>query len=196
MKDFKIRVLFITEAAITDFVKCDLDILKKQFDLKVIKWAGSRNPLALLRMISGVLWADATFSWFAGYHAYWAVRLSKLFKKKSIVIVGGYEVARVPEIRYGALLYSDFARIVRYVLKNADKVLTVDEGLKKDAIENVGVVGDNILTVPTGYDSQLFKPAGEKEKLVMTVSFGNSWNRARLKGLDTFVKSAKYLYQI
>jgi len=31
--------------------------------------------------------ADVTFSWFAGYHGYWAVRLSKLFKKKLIVML-------------------------------------------------------------------------------------------------------------
>jgi len=49
-------------------------------------------------LFKGVLWADITFSWFADTHAFLAVLLSKLFRKKSIVVVGGYEVANVPEI--------------------------------------------------------------------------------------------------
>ncbi len=147
----------------------------------------------LLKILAGVLWADVTFSWFADINAYWAVRLSKIFKKRSIVIVGGYDVAKVPEIEYGLGINQKSAHRVKYVLENADKILTVDEGLKKDAIYNFGVIGDNIITVPTGYNSQRFKPEGEKEKLVITVSDGNSWSRARLKGLDTFVRSAKIL---
>lgn len=193
MKNFKIKILFISAAPITDFVKCDLDILKKQFDLKVIKWAGLINPLVLLRMISGVLWADTTFSWFADLNAFWAVRLSKLFRKKSIVIVGGYEVAKVPEIGYGLMLYPKFTHKVKYVLDNADKVLTVDDGLRMDAIKNAGASGKNIQTIPTGYDHELFKPGGNKENIVLTVSAGDSWSRARLKGLNTFVQSAKFL---
>ena len=46
----------------------------------------------MLSMIKGVLWTDVTFSWFAERHAYVAVLLSKIFKKKSIVVVGRYEV--------------------------------------------------------------------------------------------------------
>ena len=147
-------------------------------------------------MLAGVLWADITFSWFADTHAFWAVRLSKIFRKKSVAIVGGYEVAKVPEIGYGALLNPRSTRIVKYVLENADRVLTVDDSLKKDAIKNLSVTGKNIQTVPTGYDYEKFKPEGEKENLVLTVSVGDSWERVRLKGLDTFVKSAEFLSDV
>jgi glycosyltransferase involved in cell wall biosynthesis len=82
---------------------------------------------------------------------------------------------------------------VKYVLENADRVLTVDDGLKRDAIKNLGVDGKNIQTVPTGYDYEKFKPEGEKENLVISVSIGDNWERIRLKGLDTFVKSAEFL---
>ena len=133
----------------------------------------------MFKMLRGVLWADLTFSWFAGTHAFWAVRLSKIFKKKSIVVVGGYEVAKVPEIGYGAMLNSKSARRVKYVLENADKVLTVDDSLKRDAIKNLGVDGKNIQTVPTGYYYEKFKPEGEKENLVISVSVGDNWRREK-----------------
>jgi len=45
----------------------------------------------LIETIKGVLWSDVTFSWFADVHAFVAVLLSKMFRRKSIVVVGGYE---------------------------------------------------------------------------------------------------------
>ncbi len=50
----------------------------------------------LIETLKGVLWSGVTFSWFADVHAFAAVLVSKLFKRKSIVVVGGYEVAKVP----------------------------------------------------------------------------------------------------
>ena len=121
---------------------------------------------------------------------------SKLLRKKSVVVVDGYEVAKVPEINYGLMLNPKSARRVKYVLENADLVLTVDESLKKDAINNARVNGENILTVPTGYDYEKFRPVGGKENLVISVSVGDTWTRVQLKGLDTFVKSAEFLSDV
>lgn len=194
----EIKILFV-RPWISSFIQKDLELLRKHFDVRVVEGIilNKRKPKSTLnsvfKMIIGVLWADLTFSWFAGDHAFWTVRLSRMFKKKAIVVVGGYEVAKVPEIGYGLLLNPKSARIVRYILENADRVLTVEDSLKRDAIKNVGVNGKNIQTVPTGYDYEIFKPKGEKENLVITVFVGDSWLRARLKGLDTFVKSAKFL---
>ena len=194
----KTKILFISNVPITDFVKSDLEILKKNFDVRVVDFISNvRRPKdtieAMFNLIKGILWSDIAFSWFADIHAFWALRLSKLFKKKSIVIVGGFEVANVPEINYGLMRSKKSARKVKYVLKNADRVLTVDDSLKLEAINDARVDGENIITVPTGYDSNKWKFDGEKEDLVITACVGNSWNRARLKGLDTFVKSAKFL---
>jgi glycosyltransferase involved in cell wall biosynthesis len=111
------------------------------------------------------------------------------------VVVGGYEVAKVPEIGYGAMLNPKSARRVKYVLQNADTVLTVDDSLKMDAIKNVGVNGENIQTVPTGYDYEKFKPEGEKENLVLTVAYVNNITIKR-KGLETFIKVAEILPDI
>lgn len=196
MKGNKKRVLFIFGGILSPFKQKDLELLGKHFGVKVIKYEVKKHndyPGVLLKLLRGVFWADATFSWFAGEHAYWTVRFSKILRTKSIVVVGGGEVAKVPEIGYGSLLDPTGARIVKYVLDNADKVLTVDDGIERDAIRNVEVNGKNIQTVPTGYDYEKFKPKGEKGNLVITVSMGDSWRRVRLKGLDTFVKSAKFL---
>ena len=192
----KIKILFIRPSK-SSFIQRDLELLEEHFNVKVIDPVIRRKNLSgtfktLCIMLAGILWADVTFSWFASLHAYCAVRLSRLFRKKSIVVVGGYEVAKVPEIGYGALLYPRSAHRVKYVLGNADRVLTVDDSLKRDAITNLGVTGKNIQTVPTGYDYEKFKPEGGKENLVLTVAYVNNITINR-KGLGTFVKAAEYL---
>ena len=142
-------------------------------------------------MTKGVLWTDLTFSWFADTHAFLAACLSKIFNKRSIVVVGGYEVAKVPEIGYGAMLNTRSARRVKYVLENTYKVLAVSEFSKKEILKYTN--SKNVELVYNGVDCDKFKPKGEKENLIVTVSVGDNWKRIQKKGLDTFVKSAKFL---
>ena len=141
----KIKILFVCTSKLS-FIRKDLELLRKHFDVKVMDYfilSIRGRPKDTLRtiftLIKGILWADLTFSWFASTQAFWAVRLSKIFKKKSIVVVGGIDVAKVPEIGYGWMLNPRSARNVKYVLENVDRVLTVDESLKRDAIKNLDV---------------------------------------------------------
>ena len=188
----KIKILFVY-TSLSSFVKADLVILQRHFDVTPIQWRGRRD---ILRVIWHILRTDLSFVWFAGGHATRVVFFSKLFRKKSIVVVGGYEVANVPEIGYGLMISPKTARRVKYALENADKVLTVSDSLKMDAINNAEVDGKNILTVYSSYDSNKWKVKGEKEDLTISASVGDTWNRARLKGLDVFVESAKFLPNI
>lgn len=189
------KILFVY-AGMSSFIQRDLDLLKKHFDVRAIDFIFTKKNLkgtivSIFEIARGVLWADLTYSWFASTNAYYTVKFSKLFKKKSIVIVGGFEVAKVPEIEYGLLLES--AKMVRYIFENADILLTVDEGLRENAIRNLELTGENIQTVHLGFDSDRFTPLGRKDKLVLTVASGDGLERIPLKGLDTFVKAAEFL---
>ena len=98
----EIRILFVRPSK-TSFIQQDLELLRKHFNVRVVDFVLSRKKpkdtfKTAFGMIKGILWADVTFSWFAGIHAYVAVRLSKIFKKKSIVVVGGYKTANVSEM--------------------------------------------------------------------------------------------------
>lgn len=187
MEHYKIKILFVSADPITDFIKTDLDILKKHFDLRVIRWTGLINPMVLIKIMAEVLWADITFSWFADIHAFWAVLLSKIFRKKSIVVVGGYEVAKVPEIRYGGMLNPKSALIVKYVLDNADKLLAVSEFNKKEILKCTD--SKYVELVYNGVDCNKFKPLEKKEDLVVTVGSVTK-NICKLKGIHTFVKAS------
>ena len=194
MKRNKKRVLFIFGGILSPFKQKDRELLGKHFDVRVIKYEVIKYkdyPRVLLKLLRAVFWADVTFSWFAGEHAMWAVRLSKILRKKSIVVVGGGEVANVPEIGYGSLLDPTGARIVKYVLNNADKLLAVSEFNKKEILKYT--TPKNVELVYNGVDCDKFQPNGEKEDLVITVAHTISNGTIETKGLETFIKSAGYL---
>jgi glycosyltransferase involved in cell wall biosynthesis len=193
------RILFVhpTWAA---FIQADMDLLRKHYNVRVLDVSSRKKNFrgvlgTMYGMARGVLWADLTFCWFAERHAEWMVRISRILGRPSIVVVGGYEVAKVPEIGHGSLLDPKKAKMVKYILRRATKVLPVDESLKEDAMKNLGIDGKNLQTVHTGHDSEKFKPAGRKENMVLTVGFVDKVT-IRRKGLDVFVKAAGYLKDV
>lgn len=175
---------------LSSFVKQDLKILQYHYDVKAVQWTWT----GVLTLIKDVYKTDLCFIWFADIHAACTVLFSKLFGKRSIVVVGGYDVANVPEIDYGLMRHPISARRVKYVLENAEKLLAVSKSTKNEIINYSNK--RNIKIVYNGIDTNKFKPAGKKEDLVITVSVGSKFNRVRLKGLDVFVKSAKFLPHI
>ena len=161
----KIKILFVYRSLLS-FVKGDLEILRRHFEVFPVQWRGKRD---IPRIAQGVLKSDLTFSWFASDHAAVTVFFSKLFRKKSIVVVGGYDAAYVPEINYGAFTNIKGKIPAKYIYKNATKILVVDPSLKADIIKNAKLNGFNIDYLPTGYDPNYWKPGNKKEKIVLTV---------------------------
>lgn len=193
MDDKQIK-LFIVVPSMSTFIRKDIEIFQKHFDVRVHLYRGLKSlPLSLFMIFVGVLRSDVCYARFVDNHAFWTVIFSRLFRKKSIVVVGGYEVARIPGLKYGLNRSRFFPKVVRYVLSHADRILTVSNSLKEDAIINLGVNGNNIITVPNGFNSAVLHPRGEKEPSVLTVALCSKMEIARLKGIHTFIDTAKRL---
>ncbi len=180
----------------SSFVRQDFEILSRHFQIERV---GYKNPLDALRIAESIWRSDASFSWFASGHSFLAVLLSKMMRKKSIVIAGGYDVAFAPEIGYGQYTlgwhkrkYADFA------LKNSDLVLAVSEFTKAEVIARA--TPKKIDVIYNAVDTGKFKPAsgkeeGTREDLVLTVASGLR-NVIKLKGLDVFVEAAARLPEV
>ena len=52
-------------------------------------------------MIRGVLRADVVFGWFASWHTFFPITLAWLLRKPSVMIIGGFDTANMPDIGYG-----------------------------------------------------------------------------------------------
>ena len=154
-----------------------------------------KGKRAIPRNVSAVLRSDVAYCWFALDHAYGACRVARLVGKRCIVVVGGLDAAKRPDLNYGALLDPGMSRRTRYTLSHADRVLLVDDNLRSELAQNVGVERADFLTVPLGFDTDWFSPDGGARSTVLTVAIVTDVNIAR-KGLDVFIESARRLPEV
>jgi len=188
------KVLAIPEDDI--FLKRDVEILKNHFEIRTAPGFNRRRPItSTFRIFRGTLWADLTFSWFAGTHAFLTVLFSKVLRKKSVVTIGGYEVAKLPEIGYGSMSQPIYAHLVKFVLNHADKLFAVSEFHKAEVLKYAKSKNVKLIypSRPTDWDK--FRPSGEKQDLVITTGFIKQITIKR-KGFETFIMAAKYLPEV
>lgn len=169
------------------FVQKDIEILSSEFQVQTLCYS-SRSDV--LRLASKVARSAIVFCWFAWDQAAWAVRFSRLLGKKSVVIIGGFDVVHMPEIDYGNLLSKRSAGRTKYAILKSTRPIAVSESVRGDAVSLTG--RPDIDVVYHGFDSEKFRPAAEKQDLVLTVGDINESNLHR-KGLLTFLKAAELL---
>ena len=181
----KLKIAFIYYFY-SSFVKQDYKILSKHFDVIEVNY---RNIWDIFKISKGILKSDLCFSWFVSGHTFLAVLFSIIFRKKSIIIAGGGEVAPYIQSTLGwhKKIYMKFA------LKYADLVLPVSE-IISDEISRRWVEPKRMEVVYNGIDTEKFKPTSENANLsmqVLTVASGSG--RVNVKGLDVLIKTATYL---
>jgi glycosyltransferase involved in cell wall biosynthesis len=182
------------------FIKEDYLRLKIFFNINVVdpprKWSLPAWLKFLWLLLKNVRKSELTYCWFAGAPAAFAVLFSKLFGKKTIVMVGGWDASYFPEIHYGAFIKFKDRIPVKFVYKHVDKILVVAPFLKDDIVKYAKVKGDGIECVPTGFNPDYWKPDGKKENIVITVAGAKTLLNVKLKGLETFVRSAVHIPEV
>jgi glycosyltransferase involved in cell wall biosynthesis len=217
------RVLFIAPSRALTFVEHDVEILARGREVEVLTRQDlpSRRRLlpAVLRRFAARRY-DLLFIWFADpYDTPSLLRLARLFRVPSAVVVGGYEVTALPAIGYGALVGRRARRRLRLALRLAGAVLPTSRLLATEALA-LGAPAERIRVIPPGIDCDFFTPpeeerdgpaeiwsgpekergdpaeraqaAGPREPLVVTVGTISeaTW---QVKGLDVFATCARLL---
>lgn len=190
----EIKILFVRPFK-SSFIENDLEILKDNFSIRNIDFVFHYKKCfetfkSFIRLIKGLLWADLCFSWFAENHSFYMVKFTKFFRTKSIVVIGGFEVANGPEINYGSLIDKKAKKKVKYVIENADLILAVSKFNKEEVLKFT--TPKLLKLIYNGVDCNKFRPGGKKENIVVTTGFISEGTITR-KGLETFVKTAKLI---
>jgi glycosyltransferase involved in cell wall biosynthesis len=180
------RLLFIYPFS-SSYIQRDLEILKEEFEVTTLHYKGKKD---LFKLFRNVLKTDVNVSWFSLGHATTAVFFSRIVRKKSIVIAGGWDVVTMPEIGYGAMKGRRI-RKTQYALKKANKILAVSESTKEWVLK--WVERNDVVTLYHGFDTKTFAPKGGKEKMVITVGKLQNEVTIGIKGLETFLKTAELL---
>jgi glycosyltransferase involved in cell wall biosynthesis len=183
----RILLAHISQRHLPSFVLRDLRILQEEFDVTPLSFRGRRD---VLRLFAKVATHDAIVSWFAWDQAYWGSFAAGLFGRPSLIIAGGFDVVRMPEIDYGNLISEANAKRTRAALLRGDRVLAVSRSIAQDAATLSG--RRDIQVVYLGFDGGDFPFGPNKKRLVLTVGEVTSSN-VRRKGIGTFIRTASLL---
>jgi len=195
MKHYKINNVLFVSPSFSSFIEKDYQILRAKYRVKNVVYSHrcKKSLLSLIpRIIGGVLWADLTFIWFGSFHAFFAILFSKLMQKKSIVVAGGYDVAKMPEIDYGLINMKLWRLFSIFSFRFCDRILAVSQHTKREIIKNLNLNEKKIEVIHHGFDKNRFCLKGTKENVVITVAEVNS-RTLLIKGLTNFAKTAKLL---
>lgn len=195
------------------FVREDYDILSDEFTVKKLRFQLKKDVLTFfyyqvkgfLSLLFSIPKNDIIYIWFCDYHAFWSVLIAKLFRKKSVIVVGGFDAVKIPSIDYGLFMQNGIRqKLAKFAYKHCDKIIAVDQSLikgenvyaGKDSVSGVAHFVDNIedksWVVPTGYDDQKWKVKQKKEQ-VLTVALIKDKKVFLRKGIDLYLEVAKRL---
>ncbi|MXV38784.1 glycosyltransferase [Flavobacteriaceae bacterium Ap0902] len=148
---------------------------------------------------------DVVYIWFCDYHAFWAVLIAKIFNRKSVIVVGGFDAVKIPSIHYGLFIKDNLrTKLAKWAYKNSDKIIAVDQSLIKgenkyagtDAVTGVANFVENIenksQVIPTGYDESKWQMQSKK-KQVLTIALIKDQKVFNRKGIDLYLEVAKRL---
>jgi glycosyltransferase involved in cell wall biosynthesis len=184
------RILFVHNQ-LTRFVQVDRDLLAERFALTERHETSLRRlrPLQILRAVRG---HDLVFAWFASWHSLLPVLAARRLGVPSVVVVGGYDTACVPEANYGSQRGGVRKVVSRAVIRRATHLVTNSEAAKREAVHNAGADPVRVSVIYHGVEPVPFGPPDGRERLVLTV--GNVWRENLLrKGLLPFVRAAAHL---
>jgi len=217
------KILFVKHYSTTaKFVLNDFEILKSQYEVTLYDSRLKNNFLSIFSFVHqffNLLFRIYKYSliyiWFADYHSFLPVFFGKIFGKKTVVAVGGYDATYVPEINMGVFTKSTFKKRLRcicaeYSLRNCNLIIPVDKTLienentyiysdqpwhpvLKDGLKNfVKGITTPIKTISLGYDKEIFKRKNNllKERAVVSAGFIMNENEYRRKGFDLLVEAA------
>ena len=184
------RILFIHNS-LTEFVRLDLEELRKHYHVTE-HYEDSRlvNPVVLWRLVKA---HDLVFGWFASWHTFLPLMMASISHKPSVLVVGGYDVANMPDIGYGHQRGGLKKWVSRRTMRLASRLVTNSVYSRDEAIRNAAVFTEQIDAVYHGVPDQFgCLPPGPRARLALTVGNVDGSNLQR-KGHEPFVRAAALL---
>jgi glycosyltransferase involved in cell wall biosynthesis len=181
------------------FIKKDLDLLKDLHDVSVFdlsKHATSFNQIPQYLIDTLMEWrnvmrTDVVWIWFADYPAIPFILWSKLFRKKIVVNIGGFEVYPYgKDIGYGNQLSTIRGAASRWILRRADRIITQSHAYAY--LTELVCPPAQVTIIPPSIDTRLCDDALPIKK-DQTVTAYCSRQSYTLKGIPTYIKASMAL---
>lgn len=170
------------------YVRLDLAELRKRYQVTEC-YLESRwfNPFAIWRQVK---MHDLVFGWFASWHTCLPFEFARFLRKPSVLVIGGYDVANMPEIGYGHQRGGLKRWLSRRAMHSATCLITNSDYSRQEALRNAAVAQEQVCAVYHGVPDPFGTlPRGPRARMALTV--GNvDRSTLRRKGLEEFVRTA------
>ena len=181
------KILFIHNHP-TQFVRLDLAELQKRYQVTEYylksRWV---NLAAIWRQVKI---HDLVFGWFASWHTLLPIEFARLMHKPSVLVIGGYDVANIPEIGYGHQRGGMKRWLSRRTMHSASCLITNSGYSQEEAVRNAGLAKEQVSAVYHGVPDPFGAlPLGPRERMALTVGNVDRSNLQR-KGHEAFVRTA------
>ncbi len=195
----KKKILFVYTSFST-FVGNDYDVLAsthlvEKYNFKPVKGIFNNSIEILKQFIFLLLFGwkfDLIYCWFADYHSFMPVLFAKIFRKKAIIVIGGYDVCRIPNLNYGAFcspfrgwFCANSMRLATIILPVsgyvARRAKVIAPHTRQKMIYNCVTLENKAITSVLKTDT------------ILTVGMIDNERTFYLKGIDTFIETARLL---
>jgi glycosyltransferase involved in cell wall biosynthesis len=183
------RLLYVHSRK-ASFVAIDREILAERFAIEDLYQPGRLpNPI---KVIAGVLRADVVFGWFASWHTFFPITLAWLLRKPSVLIVGGFDTANMPDIGYGYQQGGLRRWASRWIMRRAGRLITNSTYSLSEIERNTPIPPGRVTVVHHGVPDPFGRPGAHKERLALTVGAIDHGTLVQ-KGQLPFVQAAREL---
>jgi glycosyltransferase involved in cell wall biosynthesis len=173
------------------FVEIDRDLLARRGHVR--DWAQARPIVNVFALAGAVRGSDLVFGWFASWHTFWPVLLARILGRPSVLVIGGFDTARMPEIDYGLQQRAVMGRVSRWVMRHATRLVTNSNYSLREIETNAGMPPSAVRVIHHGVPDPFGElPSGPRERVALTVGIVEQRNLER-KGLVAFVRAASLL---
>ena len=209
----KNKILFVYDKYVT-FIRRDFEILTEEdYEVKRLSFNAQKNVFKLAwsflkQFVS--LWFlvskyDIIFIWFADYHAFFPVLIGKLFKKKIVLNIAGFDASKINNINYGLFAGKKYRVYMgSYAIRNADLIFGVDDSMILGENNYIGNYPSGVKffvpdlkgrceVVPFGFDQTIWKRNNlidKKENSVVSVGTASDITTLKRKGFDFLLEIA------
>ena len=183
------RVLFVHSRK-ASFVAIDREILAERYEVEDLYQPGRwPNPV---KVIGGVARADVVFGWFASWHTFFPITLAWLTRKPSVMIVGGFDTANMPDIGYGYQQGGIRRAASRWIMRRARRLATNSEYSLSEIRQNTPIPPARVRVIHHGVPDPFGEEPAAKEREALTVGAIGHTTLVQ-KGQIPFVEAAAEL---
>jgi glycosyltransferase involved in cell wall biosynthesis len=183
------RILYVHSRP-ASFVAIDREILAERYEIEDLYQPGRwPNPV---KIVGGVLRADLVFGWFASWHTFFPITLAWLLRKPSVMIVGGFDTANMPDIGYGYQQGGIRRAASRWIMRRARRLATNSEYSLSEIERNTPIPPERVRVIHHGVPDPFGAEPGPKEREALTVGAIDSTTLVQ-KGQLPFVDAARLL---